>query len=264
MPAIPTRPIRLIRAITTQPSAYARPSERKITSVQISLRLSAGSPSPPRRLANEYASMSQWPEMEYHSLRRSQAAVAASAPATSATSPADGRRAPGERCSGSHCPLDTDGPHCHVRAARWPAIPAAQPYTACGFPERSGPSRAPRLHGNGRLAQSVRFGRRFIRLAVAWLTSPEKELAMSEKSSASDHPIDWRSPDDVKSLGRDLFDEFKQDDVPTLASAVAFHTVFAIPAILILIVLAAALVNRATNVDVTGNIRELIQDNAPG
>jgi len=87
---------------------------------------------------------------------------------------------------------------------------------------------------------------------------------MSEKSSASDHPIDWRSPDDVKSLGRDLFDEFKQDDVPTLASAVAFHTVFAIPAILILIVLAAALVNRATNVDVTGNIRELIQDNAPG
>jgi membrane protein len=87
---------------------------------------------------------------------------------------------------------------------------------------------------------------------------------MPESSAAPTTAIDWRSTDDMKSVGRELFDEFKEDDVTTLAAAVAFHTVFAIPALLILIVLAAAMVNRVTDIDVLGNIRDLIQDHAPG
>lgn len=87
---------------------------------------------------------------------------------------------------------------------------------------------------------------------------------MPEAPAVPAATIDWRSTDDVKSVGRELFDEFKKDDVTTLAAAVAFHTVFAIPALLILTVLVAALVNRATDLDVLGNIRDLIRDNAPG
>jgi membrane protein len=83
------------------------------------------------------------------------------------------------------------------------------------------------------------------------------------RAAENKKPVNWRSPADVKRVGLDLFREFKRDDVPTLSAAVAFHTVFAIPAILILIVLGAAVVNRVTDVEVLENIRRMIQDHAP-
>lgn len=75
--------------------------------------------------------------------------------------------------------------------------------------------------------------------------------------------INWRSPSDVKAVGKELYGEFKRDDVQSLAAAFAYHTVFAIPALLILIVTVAALVNATTSVDVTGNLRDLIARRAP-
>ena len=77
-------------------------------------------------------------------------------------------------------------------------------------------------------------------------------------------PINWRSPADVKRIGKELYREFSKDNVTSLAAAFAYHTVFAIPALLILTVTVAALVNVTTNVDVTGNLKELIADRAPG
>jgi membrane protein len=54
------------------------------------------------------------------------------------------------------------------------------------------------------------------------------------------------------------------DEITTHASSFAYHTIFAIPALIILSVTMAALINRVTTVDVTGTFRELIRDHAPG
>ncbi len=64
-------------------------------------------------------------------------------------------------------------------------------------------------------------------------------------------------------LGKRLFAEFQKDKVTTLAAAVAYHTVFALPAVIILVVMAAAVVNKATDVAVTDNLQRLINDHAP-
>ena len=75
--------------------------------------------------------------------------------------------------------------------------------------------------------------------------------------------MNWRSPAAVKTLGTDLYAEVKDDKVTTLAAAFAYHTVFAIPALLILTVTIAALVNRATDVQVAERLRDVIRDRAP-
>jgi membrane protein len=74
---------------------------------------------------------------------------------------------------------------------------------------------------------------------------------------------DWRSAETAKDVGKELYAEYKRDRISNLAAAVAYHTVFALPAVLILIVLAAALVDRATNVAVVENLRTLINEHAP-
>jgi membrane protein len=74
---------------------------------------------------------------------------------------------------------------------------------------------------------------------------------------------DWRSPASVKTLSRELLGKVKRDKVTTLAAAFAYHTLFAIPALLILTVALAALVDRATNVPVAQHLRDLVRDRAP-
>ena len=83
----------------------------------------------------------------------------------------------------------------------------------------------------------------------------------SAPSSAS--PIDWRSPADLKTIGKALLGRFKRDRVTTQAAAVAFASVYALPAMILLIVLAAAVVDRATDVSVTDHLRTMITDHAP-
>jgi membrane protein len=86
---------------------------------------------------------------------------------------------------------------------------------------------------------------------------------MTSRSQAAPEPIEWRKPGTYKTLGLELYREFSRDKVTTFASAVAYNTVFAIPPLLILIVMVAAVVNRATDVAVVENLRELINDHAP-
>jgi len=85
----------------------------------------------------------------------------------------------------------------------------------------------------------------------------------ADNASESHGPMDWRSLAAVKTLGKELYTEVKQDKVTTLAAAFAYHTVFAIPAMMILLVTVAALVNQATDVQVTENLRDFISDRAP-
>jgi membrane protein len=86
---------------------------------------------------------------------------------------------------------------------------------------------------------------------------------MTNAQAAKTDQPDWLSPNEVKEVGVELYEEFKRDNVTTLAAAVAFSAVFAIPALILLTVLAAALVNRVTDIAVVDNLRQLIQDHAP-
>ncbi len=75
--------------------------------------------------------------------------------------------------------------------------------------------------------------------------------------------VNWRSKDEVKELSKELYQEVQQDKVTSLAAAFAYHTVFAIPALLILTLSIAALVESVSSVNVTENLREVIQERAP-
>ena len=67
----------------------------------------------------------------------------------------------------------------------------------------------------------------------------------------------------AKDLGKRLYREVRDDEVTTMAAAFAYHWVFAIPSLLILVVVVAALLNRATAVPVVERLRALIGDHAP-
>jgi len=72
-----------------------------------------------------------------------------------------------------------------------------------------------------------------------------------------------RSRSDIVRFAKRLFAEFQKDKVTTLAAAVAYHTVFALPAVIILVVMAAAVVNQVTDIAVIDNLQRLINDHAP-
>ena len=54
------------------------------------------------------------------------------------------------------------------------------------------------------------------------------------------------------------------DEVTTLSTSFAYFWVFAIPPILVLLVMSGVMLDKATNVPVVDNLRTLIQDHAPG
>ena len=66
-----------------------------------------------------------------------------------------------------------------------------------------------------------------------------------------------------KELAKRIFKKIGDDDVPTLSAAFAYYWVFAIPPLLILIVLIASLLNTVTDIQVVENLRETITDRAP-
>ena len=74
---------------------------------------------------------------------------------------------------------------------------------------------------------------------------------------------DWRSPAAAKALGTELYGAVKKDEVTTRAAAFAYNTAFALPALILLTVALAALIDRVTNVAVAANLRDLIRDRAP-
>jgi membrane protein len=55
----------------------------------------------------------------------------------------------------------------------------------------------------------------------------------------------------------------QQDDVPGMSAEIAYHWIFAIPPLLILVTVLAALVDSVTNVDVVGRLQTEINERAP-
>lgn len=73
----------------------------------------------------------------------------------------------------------------------------------------------------------------------------------------------FRSKSDLIQIGKALFAECQRDKVRAQAAVVAFSTVFALPAVVLLMVMAAALINSSTDADVLGKLRDLIRTHAP-
>ena len=74
---------------------------------------------------------------------------------------------------------------------------------------------------------------------------------------------DWRSAGAVAALGKDLAREVKADKITTFAAAFAYHTVFAMPAFLLLTVGVAALLDRAAGLELAEPLRDFVRGHAP-
>lgn len=64
-------------------------------------------------------------------------------------------------------------------------------------------------------------------------------------------------------FGKRFMTEFKSDDLPGMAAETAYHLIFAIPPILILLVTVAAMLNTFTNIPVVENLRSIVDQRAP-
>jgi membrane protein len=67
----------------------------------------------------------------------------------------------------------------------------------------------------------------------------------------------------LKERSKELYQCAKRDEITTLAAAVAFFTAFAIPPLIILTVIFAAVLDRATSIPVVEHLRTMIADHAP-
>lgn len=67
----------------------------------------------------------------------------------------------------------------------------------------------------------------------------------------------------AKEFGKRFMTEFKSDDLTGMAAETAYHLVFAIPPILILLVTVAAMLNTFTNIPVVENLRSTVDQRAP-
>ncbi|HVB65796.1 MAG TPA: YihY/virulence factor BrkB family protein [Nitrolancea sp.] len=67
----------------------------------------------------------------------------------------------------------------------------------------------------------------------------------------------------VKALGKRFVTEFKKDDLTGMAAEIAYHLIFAIPPILILLVTGAAVLNTFTNIPVVESLRSAVDQHAP-
>ena len=79
----------------------------------------------------------------------------------------------------------------------------------------------------------------------------------------SNKDVRLTSISEVKLRACGLYGELKRDRVTTLAVAIAYNTVFALPAVILLTVMAAAVVNQVTGIAVTDHLRDLVRDHAP-
>lgn len=86
---------------------------------------------------------------------------------------------------------------------------------------------------------------------------------MTQDATSSEGTIDAIKSLPYKELGKRFFHEFKDDDVLGLAAEVAYHFMFAIPPILILIVTVTAALNEFTTLPVAEQLRQLSDEHAP-
>ena len=64
-------------------------------------------------------------------------------------------------------------------------------------------------------------------------------------------------------IGKTVVREFGRDDMSTIAAGIAYHTLFAIPPLLVFVVAMAAAVNQFSSVPVADTLRDSIRDSAP-
>ena len=83
--------------------------------------------------------------------------------------------------------------------------------------------------------------------------------ATARQKPRSGSPFKERALD----FGKRFMAEFKSDDLPGMAAETAYHLVFAIPPILILLVTAAAMLNTFTDIPVVENLRSIVDQRAP-
>lgn len=87
--------------------------------------------------------------------------------------------------------------------------------------------------------------------------------AAQAKPAESAHERTGAGRPPITTLAKETFKEFKRDDVPEISAAVAYHTIFAIPPMLVFIISVAALINRVTSVPVAERLIDIIKDRAP-
>ena len=64
-------------------------------------------------------------------------------------------------------------------------------------------------------------------------------------------------------VARDLAKEVTDDDVPGLAAEVAYHAIFSIPALIVVLLALAAIIDASADVDLSERLQETITDSAP-
>ncbi len=83
------------------------------------------------------------------------------------------------------------------------------------------------------------------------------------KRQPADNVSDGISKVNHKDTAKEVFRQFGEDDVPGLAAEIAYHFVFALAPLLIFIISLAAILDNYTGIDVSGQLEELITENAP-
>jgi len=86
---------------------------------------------------------------------------------------------------------------------------------------------------------------------------------MSSEAVTSERPRQSLRTIPFKDLGKRFVAEFQSDDLPGMAAEIAYHLVFAIPPILILLVTGAAVLNTFTAIPVVENLRSIVDQRAP-
>lgn len=69
--------------------------------------------------------------------------------------------------------------------------------------------------------------------------------------------------DGVVPFAKEVVGEITGDDVPGLAAEVAYHAIFSIPALLVVMISLAAIIDNFANVEIADRLREMITDSAP-
>ena len=67
----------------------------------------------------------------------------------------------------------------------------------------------------------------------------------------------------VRVIGKRFYREFQRDDLPGQAAEVAYHLIFAVPPLIILFVMAAALLNEYTHLSVVSSLHSFVDKHAP-
>lgn len=87
---------------------------------------------------------------------------------------------------------------------------------------------------------------------------------MAQASTVGEaHDRSASHPSGPLAIVKALVKEVTGDDVPGMAAAVAYHAIFSLPALIIVVIALAGVINQFTGVDLDGQLTETIENNAP-